>query len=454
MRHGARPKNRLVRYAAVTALAAAPLITLASAGQADQLAPPLGPCVGNCPNPFPLPVHNGPPAGTDDTINVFVGGNYTVEGRAAEVEGKVVTVKDLTVDKDGGGLFNMGVVGVGSQVAPPPGTDHVTVGGAVDVVTGNRVQIGGGDPARWGNLAFGTTESGILEFSGPGAARQDPAAIDPFLGLSTIIKDDSTCMAEQTATGTLSVEGNLYTFTGDGHSMRQIFNVDRNIGSDTAAADMVFAGIPDGATVIVNMVGPDPVLIRTNTGSGFPGDQLTDMQPLLMWNFPTATDATVSGGAQFQGSIMAGNAAGTVTLSNPGTNGRVYVAGNLLQTGTSGSEIHAYPFNGDLPTCGQSPSPSPSESESTSPSPSPSASASESESPSPSPSESGSPEPSESVEPTHGERPVPEQSHRPGGPLAATGSDLAAPVAGAAAILLGLGAMAVTLARRNRGRRH
>ncbi|OKJ10293.1 hypothetical protein AMK19_15595 [Kitasatospora sp. CB01950] len=438
----------MVRYAAVAALVAAPLVTVASIGQADQLAPPLGPCVGDCPNPFPIPPHNGPAAGTDNTINVFVGGSYTVEGRAAEVEGKVVTVKDLTVNKDGGGLFNMGVVGVGSQVAPPPGTDHVTVGGAVDVVTNNRVQIGGGDPARWGNLAYGTTESGTLEFSGPGAARQDPEAIEPYLGLGTVIKGDSTCMAEQTATGTLSVEGNLYTFTGDGHSMRQIFNVDRNIGSDTAAADIVFAGIPAGATVIVNMVGPDPVLIRTNTGSGFPGDQLTDMQPLLMWNFPAATSATISGGAQFQGSIMAGNSAGTLTVSTPGANGRVYVAGNLLQTGTAGTEIHAYPFNGDLPTCGQSPSPSPSPSPSESPSPSPSPS--QSESPSPSPSET--PEPTE--EPTHGERPAPEPSrHKPTGPLAETGSGLVAPVAGAAAVLLGLGAVGVVLARRSR-RRH
>ncbi|MFF0391388.1 choice-of-anchor A family protein [Kitasatospora sp. NPDC004615] len=449
MRHGARPKNRLIRYAAVTALAAAPLVTLASVGQADQLAPPLGPCVGDCPNPFP-PVHNGPAAGTDDTINIFVGGNYRVEGRSAEAEGKIVTVKDLTVDKNGGGLFNMGVVGVGSQVAPPPGTDHVTVGGAVDVVTGNRVQLGGGDPARWGNLAYGTTESGTLEFSGPGAARQDPAAIDPFRGLTTVVEDHSACMAEQTATGELTVNGNLYTFTGDGHSTRQVFNVNRNIGSATAAADMVFAGIPAGATVIVNMVGPDPVLIRTNTGSGIPGDQLTDMQPLLMWNFPASTDATITGGAQFQGSVMAGNPAGTVTLSNPGTNGRVYLAGNLVQGGTAGTELHAYPFNGDLPTCGQSPSPSPSPSESESPSPSPS----ESESKSPHPSPSRSEKPSESVEPTHGERPVPEPSRKPEGPLANTGSGPAGPIAGAAAVLLGLGTAVTVLVRRSRGRRH
>ncbi|MGW4383780.1 choice-of-anchor A family protein [Kitasatospora sp. NPDC004531] len=448
MRHGARPKNRLVRYAAVAALAATPLVSLASIGQADQLAPPLGPCSGTCPSAFPVPPHNGPQAGVDNTINVFVGGSYTVQGRAAEVEGKVVTVKDLTVDKAGGGLFNMGVVGVGSQVTPPAGSDHVTVGGAVDIVTGNRVQIGGGDPARWGNLAYGTTLNGLVEFSGPGAARQDPAAIDPFRGLTTVIEENSACMAEQTATGTLSVEGNLYTFAGDGQSMRQIFNVDRNIGSDTAIADMVFTGIPAGATVIVNMVGPDPVLIRTNTGTGFPGDQLTDMQPLLMWNFPTATNATISGNAQFQGSVMAGNPAGTVTLSNPGTNGRVYLAGDLLQTGTAGTELHAYPFNGDLPTCRQSPSPSPSESESPSPSPSPT----ESESPSPTPTESESPEPTGTPEPTESEHVGPEHGHKPGGPLANTGSDLVGPVAGAAAVLLGLGTVGVVLARR--GRRH
>jgi hypothetical protein len=38
-------------------------------------------------------------------------------------------------------------------------------------------------------------------------------------------------------------------------------------------------------------------------------------------------------------------------ISQPGVNGRVYLAGNLVHTGTAGTEIHAYPFTGTLPDC-------------------------------------------------------------------------------------------------------
>ncbi|MFJ1758109.1 choice-of-anchor A family protein [Kitasatospora sp. NPDC088134] len=482
----------------MTALVATPVLALATIGQADQLAPPLGPCVGSCPNPYPNPPHNGDFAGSDSTVNVYVGGNYRVQGRAAEAEGKIVTVKDLTVDKsDGGGLFNMGVVGVGSRVPPPSGSDFVTVGGAVDVKTGNRIEVGGSDSkgSRGGNLVYGTTRAGTIDTVAPGTVRKDPAAIDAYTGLTRIIEDHSTCMADQTATGTLKVDGNLYTFTGDGTSMRQVFNVDRNIGNPTgAAADLVFAGIPAGATVIVNMVGPDPVLIRTNTGSGFPGDQLTDMRPRLMWNIPKAAAATITGGAQFQGSIMSGNPDGTVTVSTPGTNGRVYLAGNLVQEGSGGTELHAYPFDGDLPVC-TTPTPSTSPSDSISPSPSsspsgstgPSPSPSESTKPSPSSSASGStgpsPSPSPSSSPSGSNSPAPSPSSSsgspspsgsgssgpapsgstpgtpkpvppsPGGPsLPSTGDGLVAPAAGAAAVLLALGGGVIALARRGRGR--
>ncbi|MEU5388829.1 choice-of-anchor A family protein [Kitasatospora cineracea] len=480
MRHGVRGKNPLLRFAVVTALAATPLLTLVSIGQADPLAPPLGPCVGTCPNPFPQPPHNGDFAGSDSTINIYVGGNYTVQGRAAEAEGKIVTVKDLTIDKDGGGLFNMSVVGVGSRVPPPTGTDFVTVGGAVDVRPDNRLQVGGADSkeTRWGNLVYGTNQSGTIEMAPTGEVVKNPAAIDAYSGLTATIEGHSACMAQQTATGAMTVDGNLYTFTGDGTSMRQVFNVDRNIGNATgAAADMVFTGIPAGATVIVNMVGPEPVLIRTNTGSGFPGDPMAELQPRLMWNIPNAADATITGGAQFQGSVMSGNPDGTVTLSSPGTNGRVYLAGNLLQTApagsTTGTELHAYPFDGDLPVCtspspspspsdSTSPSPSPSPSESTSPSPSPSASTSESPSPSPSTSESPSPSPSPSSSGSTSPAPSPSGStpqptgsgSTPAGPpLPNTGGDsLVAPAAGAAAVLLGLGGAVIALARRARGR--
>ncbi|MGW4695622.1 choice-of-anchor A family protein, partial [Kitasatospora cineracea] len=466
MRHGVRGKNPLLRFAVVTALAATPLLTLVVAGEAAQMAPPLGPCSGpDCPSTWGPP-HTGPFDGADASLNIYVGGNYLVRQNAAEAEGKIAVVGNLDINKASGGAFNMGVVGVGSMVTPPNASDHVTVGGSVamDASQANpsKLFIGGTDffvqppKARWGNLKYGTTLTGSYDITPDGQAIRDPAAIDEFRGLTPVIEGHSACMAQQTATGTVVDDGTTVTFTGDGTSARQVFNYGQNIGTDGGRRAIVFAGVPAGATVIVNMTGSD-VTVNTSSGTGQAGDQLTELRPNLMWNFPTATNVVVEGDAQWQGSIMAGNPGSTTTLSNPGTNGRVYLAGNLLQQGSSGTEIHNYPFNGDLPDCSESPSPSPSTSESpspspspsesTSPSPSPSASTSESPSPSPSTSESPSPSPSSSGSTSpapspSGSTPQPTGSgSTPAGPpLPNTGGDsLVAPAAGAAAVLLGLG---------------
>ncbi|GHH42403.1 hypothetical protein [Streptomyces candidus] len=39
---------------------------------------------------------------------------------------------------DGGQVYNVGVAGVGSRVAPPVGSDHLTTGVAVTVAAGRR----------------------------------------------------------------------------------------------------------------------------------------------------------------------------------------------------------------------------------------------------------------------------------------------------------------------------
>lgn len=71
------------------------------------------------PGPFPE-INNGPIAGRDDAINVFVGNDFLVRGRAAEAEGRVVVLDDFDQNKDpaASGLYNLGIAGVGSRVAP------------------------------------------------------------------------------------------------------------------------------------------------------------------------------------------------------------------------------------------------------------------------------------------------------------------------------------------------
>ncbi|MFJ7911132.1 choice-of-anchor A family protein [Kitasatospora sp. NPDC096204] len=477
MRTPAPRGRRAVLAAVATTVTALPLAAVLTVGSAAPLAPPLGACSGpDCPSTWP-PAHNGDFPGRDATVNVFTGGDYTVNGRAAEAEGKIVALGNLTVDKNGGGAYNMGVVGVGSRVVPPNGSDFVTTGGDVDVRTGNTVLIGGIDsrgPA-FGNLRHAGSVTGAVNIDPTGESIQDANAAAPYRSVLTRIEEVSECVGRATATGTVTVTSSEATFTGDGTSMKQVFNVTRNLASPSGGQiGLVFAGIPAGATVVVNMLGDSPV-VNTYTGTGLAGDQTTEMRSKLMYNFPTATSAQILGSAQFQGSVLAGNPGGTTTIAQPGMNGRVYLAGNLVHTGTGGYEIHSYPFDGDLPDCAVTPSPSP-----TSSTPSPSPTSPDPTSPGPtspaptSPTSPTSPAPTSPTSPTSsaptspsagattssagpaptGLHPTEEPTGHPGGggQLPSTGAGNAPVVFGVAGVgLLGLGGLAVLAARRRRG---
>ncbi|WP_380284943.1 choice-of-anchor A family protein [Kitasatospora purpeofusca] len=474
--------RRNARIAVATAAAVLPFAAVLTVGSAAPLAPPLGACSGpDCPATWPPP-NNGDFPGRDATINVFTGGYYTVTGRAAEAEGKIVTLGDFTVDKSqGGGAFNAGVVGVGSRVVPPNGSDFLTVGGNVTVLTGNSLLIGGSDSRgqAFGNLRYAGALTGTVAIDPTGQAIQDANAAAPYQSVLTQIEDVSACVGRAAATGTVALTSSEATFTGDGTSMKQVFNVTGNLASPSGGQiGLVFTNIPAGATVVVNMLSADPV-INTYTGTGLPGDPTTEMRSKLMWNFPTATSAQINGSAQFQGAVMAGNPAGTTTIDMPGMNGRVYLAGNLIQTGNGGYEIHSYPFDGDLPDCEVTPSPSPtSPSPSpTSPTPTPTTTSPAPTSPTPTPTTTSpaptSPTPTEtttsaaptsptatasssSAAPTsHGptsHHPTPSHGGGGGGQLPSTGAGNAPVVFGlAGAGLLALGGLAVLAARR-RGR--
>ncbi|MCX4752599.1 choice-of-anchor A family protein [Kitasatospora purpeofusca] len=483
------PRRRTaVRAAVATAVAMLPLAAVLTVGSAAPLTPPLGPCSGpDCPAVWPSPPNNGDFAGRDASITVFTGGNYLVAGRAAEAEGRIVTLGNFEINKsEGGGAFNAGVVGVGSRVVPPNGSDFLTVGGNVTVQPGNSLLIGGSDSKgeAFGNLRYAGTLTGTVSIDPTGQAIKDPDAAAPYQSVLTQIEEVSACVAKAAATGTVVVTSSEATFTGDGTSAKQVFNVPGNLAAPNGGQiGLVFDNIPAGATVVVNMLSDSPI-INTYTGTGLAGDPTTELRSRLMWNFPTSTAAQILGSAQFQGSVMAGNPAGTTTISMPGMNGRVYLAGNLVQTGNGGYEIHSYPFDGDLPDCEVTPSPSPtSPSPSptsptptptptetttspapTSPSPTSTSPAPTSPTPTPTPTTSSatpttSPSSTSAAPTSHGPSSHGPTGHHPapshgggGGQLPSTGAGNAPVVLGLAGVgLLGLGALAVLAARR-RGR--
>jgi choice-of-anchor A domain-containing protein len=458
---GPRPAGRRrTVLAAVLALVAASTVWLVAA--ADPLPLGLGPCVGSeCPDPYP-PVGNPPLAGRDEGVNTFVGGDYLVTGSAAESEGRVVVGGSFTVAKTAGSsTYNLGVVGVGSQVPPPPGSDHLVTGGDVAVSPGQSLLVDTGVVRHAGALTGTVT----------GTDAPDPDAFTPYADWAGELSDASRCYASvegspRPPTGTVVNEGSRTLFTGDGASALQVFTVDSDLtGPGGAAQALEFVGIPAGATVLVNVVG-DARVIRTYSGDLADDDPWNALRTRMLWNVPDASSLVLSGPAQLQGSFLVGNPASTTTLDAPGLNGRLFTTGSLVHTssllGGAGNEIHAYPFDGDLPACIE-PTPTPSTPTDTPTSPTPTVPTDTPTSPDPTPTTptetptgpSATPTPPGSSTPptpptTAAPTEPPEPPGDPGG-LAATGADLGRMLA-VGGVLLGLGSVLVLA--RPRPRRH
>uniref|UniRef100_UPI0015F04B90 choice-of-anchor A family protein n=1 Tax=Streptomyces phytophilus TaxID=722715 RepID=UPI0015F04B90 len=317
----------------------------------------LGPCVpGNCPPDGYPPVNNGPLTYRDDAINIYVGEDYLVRERAAEAEGRIVVLDDFDMDKnpEASQIYNIGEVGVGSRVAPSPGADWLTTGGDIRIADGKRLLAEGG-VVRHAGTVTGQVNATL---------EQDDAAAEPYVGLRDELTDASHCYAysgteRRPANGTVLHNLGETVFTGDGSSGLQVFEVDFDMMSAAGGQEGIrFQNIPDDATVLINVYG-DARTISTYSGTIDDSSDFNQVRERLLWNFPDAADVSFQGTGQFQGSVLVGNQSSTTAVSVPGMNGRFFTTGSLLHTssatGGGGQEIHAYPFEGDLPECGEEP---------------------------------------------------------------------------------------------------
>lgn len=366
----ARPGARSLRpllTAAVLSVAALPATATALPGgpashEAALAAAPLpgglGPCVpGNCPPDGYPPIHNGPIKYRDNGINVYVGGDFLVREKAAEAEGRVVVLGSFDQHKAAGvsGIYNVGEAGVGSRVAPPVGADWLTTGGNITVAPEQRLL------AEQGVVRHAGTATGIITSQ---STVQDPDAAKPYTALRGQLTDASNCYAHpdgvlRTPTGTAAHAYGETLFTGDGSSMLQVFNVDFDMQSASGGQEGIrFAGIPAGATVLVNVLGANRT-INTYSGTIDDSSPFNQLRSRLLWNFPDATSVDLKGTGQFQGSVLIGNQTSMATVSLPGVNGRFFTTGSLTHTsppsGGGGQEFHNYPFDGNLPDCAKAP---------------------------------------------------------------------------------------------------
>ncbi|CAN5308786.1 hypothetical protein BH11ACT5_BH11ACT5_06750 [soil metagenome] len=286
-------------------------------------------------------------AANDDSPAVFVGGNFVIDSDAAEAEGRTVIRGDLVVGDltrgDHAGAYGFGAVGGGSQNHPAAGEATVVVGGAVRVETPHSVIVAPG------YLAYGTTLTGTVSSD----SRLEPAAITAYAAMPERIRSLSACAAALSPNGTVTRNTSFQNeFVGTGAAV-QVFSVS---GLPEQGIPIGFSHLADNATVVVNVMGTDPVIDSTSLTPGNLGQR-------LLWNFPEARTVHIQGPMQFFGTVLVPSDARVTTVDVSGANGQIWVNGDLVHGGVNldalgndglGDELHNYPFLGSVP-CGAPP---------------------------------------------------------------------------------------------------
>jgi choice-of-anchor A domain-containing protein len=294
----------------------------------------------------------------DSALNVMVGRDFGARAGAAEGEG--VFAVGRNADFDTGLHFSLGVAGVGSRVAPPALSDMLTTGGDVTVPSG-VLDVGfsiGGDVVSGGTV---TPTSSVVVGQPPAVGTITQNAVAPLLPYAPEITgyadlSRNYAAMPQTPGASVLVSGWQVEFTGDGTSSRQVFTVAGDqLGAlgDANTKSMVFAGIPAGAIVVVNVTG-STAMVGANTFSlngavidptSTTDTRFSDFTQSLLWNFPQADAVTLGDEDQLLGSVLVPRPTSTVTVLTS-TNGRFYAGGDVIMGGSSqvGLEFHAYPF--------------------------------------------------------------------------------------------------------------
>ena len=347
----------LSKVASTAIIAGAALVAIPAAAVAAPAANNAESCI-----PEGGGIGNGNPNAVDGQANVYVGGNFTLTS-GAELEGLLVVEGNATFG--GVGLYNAGVVGVGSLLTPPPMSDMILVGGDMAVTQGRQLDVGhaiGGGVRVGGKL---TAAPNAIETNGAELASNvgKAAALGDRTALGGVIAQQSKAYAAMKTTGTATAEYGILTLKGDGSKNRQVFSLTAAEVAD--ASSLKYDNIDSEAIVVVNVVGDVAKFNLTAMlkANGSPMDPMNidksafgALTQRLLWNFPTAKDVVIGGTAQFPGSVLVANPASTTAVKVPGTNGRMWVAGNLVHDLGTGSEIHAFPFlDGDVFGCDPTP---------------------------------------------------------------------------------------------------
>ncbi|MCL1872088.1 MAG: DUF5979 domain-containing protein, partial [Promicromonosporaceae bacterium] len=116
---------------------------------------------------FAVPDSGGQPLFTENGVSTWVAGDLAMTNHAVEFEGRTVVGGDFTISKSGTDVWvNLGVAGIGSQIAPAPNSVMIGVVGNMTIDRG-YVSVGNNMPGR---VAVGGANNFVQGSSGsPGA---------------------------------------------------------------------------------------------------------------------------------------------------------------------------------------------------------------------------------------------------------------------------------------------
>jgi len=285
----------------------------------------------------------------DDSVSVFVGKDY-IGLKGAEVEGKIVVLRNLKMKRQG--PPNFVTVGGGTHVVPHPDTDSIIVGGNLEAHSDINVCT----DATWMkcNIVYKGNQKKMTKWKTHGTVLQDPNYdMQHYFDMKEIFIKKSKYWATLESTGAID-KSNPWEilFQCSDLDEIQVFNFAAGDDSleDDSISDFRYSDSCEGKSILINAPGEDTIRVLAR-GTSFKGKSgygpdgfSTCLTQSILWNFPSADKVKILNKSEFHGSILTGNPDGLLIMETTGHSGRVIVVGTIEHDKAS-SEFHSYPYN-------------------------------------------------------------------------------------------------------------
>jgi choice-of-anchor A domain-containing protein len=295
--------------------------------------------------------------GEDDGVAVFVGGNY-LSKKAAEVEGKMVVMGDLTVKPNGSGNFVS--AGEGTHVIPGAGTECIIIGGKIHAE--RDIQVFNQREWMTCDIVYKGGKKNLHKWFNAGAVRHEPDYdLTDYQKMQYYWRKKSQYWKTLDSTGEVlyedwnQAEGQTTYQCGD--DPVQIFNIEEwdNKKMKENVHSIYFSDSCEGKTILINVHGlnvkMDAAAMHFKGKKGYGEDEFdTCLTESILWNFPDAEWVTLGDPpngktSEWHGSVLVG---GNMKMHTSGQSGRAIVLGDIIHE-HEGSEFHSYQFNPPYP---------------------------------------------------------------------------------------------------------